>query len=44
MATWETLLSTMGIGLVSGGAVSLVYGFLCKFNAQSIMFDESAPC
>ncbi|KAH7028897.1 amino acid/polyamine transporter I [Microdochium trichocladiopsis] len=31
MATWETLLSTMGLALVSGGTVSLVYGFLLSF-------------
>ncbi|KXJ90071.1 GABA permease [Microdochium bolleyi] len=31
MATWESLLSTMGLALVSGGAVSLVYGFLLSF-------------
>ncbi|PWY94742.1 putative GABA permease [Aspergillus sclerotioniger CBS 115572] len=28
MATWEALSSTMAAGLVSGGPVSLVYGFL----------------
>lgn len=28
MATWEALCSTMGAGLVSGGPVSLVWGFL----------------
>ena len=28
MATWEAMLSTMGAGLVSGGPVSLVYGFI----------------
>lgn len=28
MATWETVCSTIGSGLVSGGSVSLVYGFL----------------
>lgn len=28
MATWEALCSTMGAGLVSGGPVSLVYGFI----------------
>lgn len=31
MATWETLLSTMGFALISGGAVSLIYGFLLSF-------------
>ncbi|KAJ1326008.1 choline transport protein [Microdochium nivale] len=31
MATWETLLSTMGLALVSGGTVSLVYGYLLSF-------------
>lgn len=30
MATWEALCSTMGSGLVSGGPVSLVYGFIGK--------------
>ncbi|KAL2290903.1 hypothetical protein FJTKL_14843 [Diaporthe vaccinii] len=28
MATWETVCSTIGSGLVSGGPVSLVYGFI----------------
>jgi hypothetical protein len=28
MATWETVCSTIGSGLVSGGSVSLVYGFI----------------
>ncbi|KAH8707124.1 amino acid/polyamine transporter I [Phaeosphaeriaceae sp. PMI808] len=31
MATWEALLSTMGAGLVSGGPVSLVWGFVVSF-------------
>lgn len=30
MATWETVCSTIGSGLVSGGPVSLVYGFIRK--------------
>jgi hypothetical protein len=28
MATWEAICATMGSGLVSGGPVSLVYGFI----------------
>lgn len=28
MATWETVCSTIGSGLISGGPVSLVYGFI----------------
>lgn len=28
MATWEALCSTMGSGLISGGPVALVYGFI----------------
>lgn len=32
MATWETLLSTMGLALVSGGTVSLVYGYIREFS------------
>lgn len=28
MATWEALCSTMASGLISGGPVSLVYGFI----------------
>lgn len=30
MATWEALLCTMGSGLISGGPVSLIFGFLGK--------------
>ena len=35
MATWETLLSTMGLALVSGGSVALVYGFIREFLSVS---------
>ncbi|KAK2602232.1 hypothetical protein N8I77_008782 [Diaporthe amygdali] len=31
MATWEAICSTMGSGLISGGPVSLVYGFILAF-------------
>ncbi|KAK0383891.1 hypothetical protein NLU13_7983 [Sarocladium strictum] len=31
MATWEALLSTIGLGLTAGGSVALVYGFLLSF-------------
>lgn len=30
MATWEAISSTMVTGLVSGGPVSLIYGFIRK--------------
>lgn len=32
MATWEALCATMGTGLVAGGPVSLVYGFIGKHS------------
>jgi hypothetical protein len=34
MATWEALCSTMGASLVSGGPVSLIWGFLGKSTAS----------
>lgn len=34
MATWETICSTIGSGLVSGGPVSLVYGFIRMNTTQ----------
>ncbi|EMD88348.1 hypothetical protein COCC4DRAFT_149949 [Bipolaris maydis ATCC 48331] len=36
MATWEALCSTMGSGLVSGGPVSLVYGFIVSFAGNML--------
>lgn len=37
MATWEALCSTMGSGLVSGGPVSLVYGFIGKTHYSYVL-------
>ncbi|RYP14072.1 hypothetical protein DL765_006606 [Monosporascus sp. GIB2] len=39
MATWEGLCSTFGSGLMSGGSVSLLYGFIASFigNLSTVM-------
>lgn len=45
MATWEALGGTMGQALVSGGPVSLVYGFIASFignMATSMSLAEAA--
>jgi hypothetical protein len=36
MATWETICSTIGSGLVSGGPVSLIYGFIRMNGTRNI--------
>lgn len=41
MATWETLLSTMGLALVSGGTVSLVYGYIRELSLS--LFQSGTP-
>lgn len=54
MATWETVCSTIGSGLVSGGPVSLIYGFLrmnttlcsarTKTERKDSQYPSSATC
>ncbi|KAL4814389.1 amino acid/polyamine transporter I [Aspergillus spinulosporus] len=34
MATWEAICSTMAAGLISGGPVSLIYGFICMSTSS----------
>jgi hypothetical protein len=36
MATWEALCSTMGAALISGGPVSLVWGFVGQFELRAM--------
>ncbi|GKZ37169.1 hypothetical protein AbraIFM66950_008592 [Aspergillus brasiliensis] len=41
MSTWEALSSTMSSGLVSGGPVSLVYGFLRSSQLSPTVLNKS---